>query len=206
MMQEVPSPVDFHNPAEARAWVEQTVAARPWRRDFFRAFAAALNAGDTPPARILELGSGPGHLAGAILAACPHAAYTALDFSPAMHDLARAHLGPAAAATVTFLQRDFRTPDWTDGLRDFAAVVTMQAAHEVRHKQHLPQLLARARTTLAADGLLLFCDHYAEAGSKKHPDLYLTREDQPAMLAMAGFRDITLLLDAGGMALYRARS
>jgi hypothetical protein len=122
-----------------------------------------------------------------------------------MHDIARGHIGAALADRVTFLHRDFRRPDWTDRLRDFDAAVTMQAAHEVRHKQHLPVLLARLRTTLAEGGLLLFCDHYAEAGSKKHPDLYPAREDQPALLAGAGFRDITRLLDMGGMALYRAR-
>jgi cyclopropane fatty-acyl-phospholipid synthase-like methyltransferase len=206
---DIPSPVDFHDPAAAGAWVAETAAARPWRADFFAAFAAALNdRTGPPPAHILELGSGPGpgHLAHALLAACPAARYTALDFSPAMHALARAHLGAAAQdGRVTFLQRDFREPDWTSGLRGFDAVVTMQAAHEVRHRRHLPLLLRRLRDTLADDGLLLFCDHYAEPGSRKNPALFFARDEQPAALAAAGFRDVAPLLDAGGMALWRAR-
>jgi len=47
----------------------------------------------TPP-RILDLGSGPGFLAQYILEAIPSAQYTMLDFSQAMHDLARERLGP----------------------------------------------------------------------------------------------------------------
>lgn len=206
---DIPSPVDFHDPAAARAWVDHTVAARPWRPQVFAAFADALNAAapiSGRPVRILELGSGPGHLAAALLGACRIAQYTALDFSPAMHDLARAHIGPAAQdGKLRFLQRDFRAADWTAGLDGFDAVVTLQAAHEVRHRQHLPALLLRLRDTLAEDGLLLFCDHYAEAGSRKHPDLYLDRDEQPTALAAAGFRDIAQLLDVGGMALYHAR-
>ena len=89
---DVPSPIDFSDPAQALAWVDATVAKRPWRQHFFTAFAHALNSLPDPSIRVLELGSGPGHLAKAILTACPRVTYyAAIDFSPAMHDLARTH-------------------------------------------------------------------------------------------------------------------
>jgi len=96
----VPSPVDFHDPAQARAWEEWTVAGKPWRPQFFAAFAAALNVANPArvPLAILEIGSGPGHLAGQILRDCLVRRYVALDFSAAMHGLARARL-------TTFLDR-----------------------------------------------------------------------------------------------------
>ena len=200
---DVPSPVDFRDIAEARAWVEHTVASRPWRPQFFEAFAMALNNHFRGPLSVLELGSGPGHLAKHILGRCQVTTYDALDFSPPMHTLAREHLGSAAEG-VSLLLNDFRLADWSKDLAAVDAVITMQAAHEVRHKRRLPALLAQIHRLIRGGGLLLFCDHYAEAGAPKNPELYLTKEEQPVTLARAGFHDVRLLLDRGGMALYRA--
>ena len=201
---DVPSPIDFHDLAQARAWVDRTVAARPWRPQFFQAFAAALNAAFEHPFTVLKLGSAPGHLAGHVLAQCRVKSYTALDFPPAMHLLARDNIGPAAGR-IRFVERDFREPQWSQGLGPIDAVITMQAAHETRHKRHLPTLLRQVHGIIRDDGLLLYCDHYAEPGSAKHADLYQAADEQPDTLSRAGFDDVTLLLDQGGMALYRAR-
>src|SRR5262249_62221889 len=114
--EDVPTRVDFHDPAHARTWTDETPRKRPWRPRFFAAFCAAL-AG--PRLRILELGSGPGHLAREILTRCDVADYVALDFSTPMHELAREHLGTDLAARVTFVTRDFRTPEWTHELAQF---------------------------------------------------------------------------------------
>jgi cyclopropane fatty-acyl-phospholipid synthase-like methyltransferase len=73
--------------------------------------------------RILELGSGPGQLARAILERCDVDTYVALDFSPAMHAIAAEHLGELAHR-VTFDVRDFREAAWAEGLGAFDAVVT----------------------------------------------------------------------------------
>ncbi len=198
---DVPSPIDFHDPAQARAWMERTAANRPWRPEFFRAFSAALNGRSSRPLRILELGSGPGQLAKAVLKTCRASQYVALDFSAAMHELAREQLGPLAAK-VKFVERDFRKPEWSFGLGKFDAVLTLQAAHETRHRERLPDLLRRARACLKAGELLLYCDHYR--GTLKHPVLYLERQQQPRMLRATGFVHVECLLDKGGMALYRA--
>ena len=189
---DVPSPIDFHDPAQARAWVEETVRGRPYRSRFFAAFASALNEQFDKPIDILELGSGPGHLAEVILQHCAVASYVALDFSAAMHDLARARLVPFLDR-VEFIERDFRIPGWGANLRNFAAVVTLQAAHETRHKRHLVSFLAAARERLTSDGTLLYCDHYMEPGSGKNPDLMLERDAQPVALLEAGFSGIKRL-------------
>jgi trans-aconitate methyltransferase len=65
--QDVPSPLEFRDMVDARAWAA-TAEQRPGRN---------------------ELGSGPGFLAERLLRRLPDAHYTALDFSPAMHELAR---------------------------------------------------------------------------------------------------------------------
>ena len=130
------------------------------------------------------------------------ASYLALDFSAAMHQIARENLG-SSSDRVDFVECDFRSVGWSDGLGEFNAVVTMQAAHELRHKRHLLPWLGQVSERLISGGLFLYCDHYAEPGSK-NPDLYLTREEQPLVLRHAGFSRITPLLDEGGMALYSA--
>jgi len=58
--EDVPIRVDFRDAATARAWIEETRVKRPARPRFFAAFCEALVA--SPKPRILELGSGPGHL------------------------------------------------------------------------------------------------------------------------------------------------
>lgn len=171
---------------------------RPWRTSFFAEFCAALSGAHL---HILELGSGPGHLAREILTRCDVAEYLALDFSDPMHDLAREHLGDLASR-VTFVARDFRAPDWTAGFSGLDAVVTMQAVHETRHKRRALPLLSQARTILRPGGRLLYCDHYFEDGKKAA--LLLDRAEQPEVLRAAGYSRVELLRDEGGMALYAA--
>jgi SAM-dependent methyltransferase len=126
--------------------------------------------------RILELGSGPGQLAREILSRCDVRTYVALDFS-------------------------LREGGWPDGLGEFDAIVTLQAAHETRHKRHLVPLLERARTLLAPGGILLYADHYLTPETKL-PALALARDDQPLALERAGFVDVRLHHEEGNMALW----
>jgi SAM-dependent methyltransferase len=196
---DVPISVDFLDPAHARRWAEETPRRRPWRTSFFAEFCTALAGTQL---RILELGAGPGHLAREILTRCDVSEYLALDFSDAMHALAREHLGELAGR-VAFITRDFRAPDWIAGLSGLDAVVTMQAVHETRHKRRALPLLAQARTILRPGGQLLYCDHYFEDGKK--PGLMLDRAEQPEVLRAAGYAHVELLRDEGGMAIYAAR-
>ena len=78
----------------------------------------------------------------------------------------------------------------------------MQAAHEMRHKKHLIEFLTAARETLREPGLLLYCDHYAQAKSAESELLFVSREAQPNAIRAAGFESVVCILDEGGMALY----
>lgn len=196
---DLPIRVDFRVPATARTWVEETRIKRPYRPRFFEAFCAAL--ASKSDVRILELGSGPGELAREILSQCDVHTYVALDFSSAMHEIAAEHLGDLARR-VSFVTRDFRDPSWCVELGEFDGVVTLQAAHETRHKRHLVPLLERARTVLVPGGVLLYADHYLT------PEVTLRalmheRADQPLALQRAGFADVALCHDEGNMALWR---
>ena len=102
---------------------------------------------------------------------------------------------------VTFVTRDFREPTWPVELGAFDAVVTMQAAHEARHKRHLVPLLERARTVIAPGGVLLYADHYL-VPETRWPALMPARADQPLALEGAGFVDVQLRYEEGNMALW----
>ena len=198
--EDVPIRVDFRDPTTARTWIEETRIKKPFRPSFFAAFCAALSS--RRQLRILELGSGPGQLAREILLHCDVSAYVALDWSQAMHDIAAEHLGELARR-VTFVVRDFREPTWPSNLVVFDAIVTMQAAHETRHKRHVVPLFERARTLLPPGGLMLYCDGYLHPDAKL-PALVFERADQPRALERAGFVDVRLLHDEGNQALYSA--
>ena len=201
--QDVPSPIDWSQADEVRSWVDETARQRPYRAVFFAAFAQQINEHCLPEAVVLELGSGPGLLAEAILNACSVASYSLLDFSAPMHALAQARLGVHRRKTH-FLQRDFRAPDWGAGLGPFDAIVTLQAAHEVRHKRYVPRLLESTLDLLLPGGCLLFADHCFDGAAFGNADLYMTRDEQREALIDAGFGTVECVLDHQGMALFRA--
>lgn len=136
---DVPPGVDFLDAEQVRAWISACEVDKPWRGPMRRRFAdlvSALPCG----ARVLELGSGPGYLAEAVLESSPDLeSYTLLDCSEHMLALSRERLTRFEAAR--FVKADFKTADWRQELSPpYAAVLAMQAVHEVRHKRHVPDL------------------------------------------------------------------
>ena len=163
----------------------------------------ALAVGRTPVS-ILELGSGPGFLARHLLSALPVSKYVALDFSLAMHELARTQPG-ALVNQVEFVQADFTTANWAEGFPRVNAVVMMQAVHELRHKRHAPQFYRTVRPLVTRDGMLLMCDHFAGADGMSNRELFMSPEEHAAALRDGGFASVELLLQRGGLVLFRAR-
>lgn len=153
---------------------------------FFATFAQALNEHFATPFSIVELGSGPGRLAAVLLASCKVNSYVAIDFSDAMHVLAREHLGDSANR-VQFATADFRS-DWHKAYSHVDAVVTMQAAHEVRHKRRRLSFFTKVRNTLSPSGIFVFCDHYWEPVATNIAIFTLKRRSNPESLLSRGFR------------------
>ena len=203
MTPDVPSPIDLCSMRDAREWTATAMAKRPWRTEFFAEFTTAIRLSITPVQRILELGSGPGFLAQNVLSAMPSIAYVALDFSPAMHEIAAERLG-SLSARIQFVQRNFREPNWSQNLGLFECVVTHQAVHELRHKQYAGKLHAQVKELLAPGGYYLVCDHFAGEGGMKNEQLYMTVAEQKAALANAGFSKVEQLLLKGGLVLHCA--
>jgi SAM-dependent methyltransferase len=201
---DVPSAIDLRSMAHARDWATTAMAKRPWREEFFGQIAHELSQISAAPLSILELGSGPGFLARHVLSALPTSKYVALDFSTAMHELARQRLR-GQASQVEFLEVDFRAAHWAKGLPCVDAVVTMQAVHELRHKRHAPQFYQTVRPLVTQGGILLMCDHFVGSQGMSDRMLFMTPEEHAAALRDGGFATVELLLQKGGLVLFRAR-
>jgi SAM-dependent methyltransferase len=199
---DVPSPIDLTDPKDAREW-ERTAMLRPFREEFFEAFTTEISAHYKPDIHILELGSGPGFLAHYILSGISRINLTLLDFSEAMHDLARQRLKDVRDSNVQYLMRSFKDKAWSDDIRNVDIVITNQAAHELRHKRYAPALFLQVRELLNPGGVLLFCDHYFGDDGLSNDQLYMSRSEQRQALESAGF-NVDEVLVKGGRALYRA--
>lgn len=203
---DVPITVDFRRADHAREWAGAAMSVRPWRADFFAAFAALISADACPGerCRVLELGCGPGFLAERLLGAIADLDYVGLDHSAPMHELARERLA-AFAGRVELIERDLRDPRWGDGLGLFHFVVTHQVVHELRHKRYASALHAQARERLRPGGGYLVCDHFLGEGGMANDRLYMSVEAQREALRIGGFAQIEQVLLKGGLVLHHAR-
>ncbi len=166
----------------------------------FSAQLAQLGGGDL---RVLDVGSGPGFLADFLLHSLPELRLTLLDFSSAMHDLARSRLGQRASQ-VTFLHRSFRDSAWTQDLGRYDAVVTNQAVHELRHKRYANALHSQVHGLLEAGAPYVMCDHYCGEGGMSNSQLYMSVDEHRRSLFDAGFRTVEQINRSGGLVMYRA--
>jgi SAM-dependent methyltransferase len=158
-VKEVPSDHDFFDPAYVKHWTESIARYRPERRQLFKAFAAEIGKIKNNNLSALELGSGPGLLAEALLQSCSLSRYALVDFSPHMLELSRKRLERFLDRTI-FFQRDFKKREWIDGiLAGFDLIVSLQAVHELRHASRIPRLYAQLYQLLLPGGTVLICDH-----------------------------------------------
>lgn len=200
---DVPSPIDLRLMPDAREWERLAMRKRPWRAEFFARFASEIAAMSPEVRRVLELGSGPGFLAKHLLEALSSISCVLLDYSPAMHQLARERLGPLARR-AEFIERSFKGAGWHDNLGQFECVVTNQAVHELRHKRYARELHGQVREILAAGGIYLVCDHFAGQDGMKNDQLYMSPEEQKEALFAAGFSQVQQVMLKGGLVLHRA--
>ena len=201
MIEDVPSPIDLRRMEDARQWAESAMSKRPWRTEFFAAFASLI--GNASASRVLELGSGPGFLAEHLLRSNSTLHYIALAFFSAMHELAVQRLGDLAGR-VQFVERSFLEAAWPEGLGQFEFVVTNQAVHELRHKRHAPVLHAQVKQVLCPGGAYLVCDHFFGEGGMKNDQLYMSVEEQKQALLAGGFTSVKQVMLKGGLVLHNA--
>src|SRR5438128_2451300 len=155
-MHEYTGPHDYFDASYVQHWAQVANVKRPFRAEFFAAFAAEL--APLGQAKVLDLGSGPGFLAEHVLRQSEVAAYHLFDFSPPILELSRARLA-SFGERVCFHQGSFLDAQWWQSLPGpFDAIVSLQAVHEVRGAARIPQLYSEMRLVLAERGMILVAD------------------------------------------------
>lgn len=106
------------------------------------------------PARVLEMGCGPGRCLAALRRALPAAELTGVDLSPFMLELARDRL--AATGGATLVHADARETPFETGAFD-----AITATHLIGHlpRGAAAEACAEARRLLSPGGWLLIVDH-----------------------------------------------
>lgn len=130
--------------------------AVPRREEMTAALIAAAPFQPDEPVRILDLGSGEGLLAEALLTRFPHASLTALDGSESMRRAAEARLA-AFGGRARVAAFDLATLDWWDRMFGVDLVVSSLALHHLNDakKQYLYKAAAER---MSPRGALLIAD------------------------------------------------
>ena len=200
-MHEFTGPHDYFNESYVRDWAGVANSRRPFRAEFFDAFAVEVAALSEP--RVLDLGSGPGFLAETILTRCAVASYHLFDFSPHMHDLSRARL-TRFGEVVRFHRGSFLDDGWWQSLPGpFDVVVSLQAVHEVRDAARIPQLYGELRLLLRERGLLLIADQVNS--TEKKEEHFLTVTEHETALRKSGLGEFRQVHTAGDLVMFATR-
>lgn len=130
--------------------------AVPRRSEMTTALVVAAPFAADDPIKILELGSGDGLLAAALLQRFPRASLTALDGSESMRREAAARLG-AFGARVRVAPFDLPTLDWWDRMFGVDLIVSSLALHHLNDakKQYFYKAAAER---MSPGGALLIAD------------------------------------------------
>lgn len=121
----------WQDPEVTRNFLEGVRGGLPYAADQLAIMLRLLAANDLPIERFIDLGSGAGAVAGAVLAAYPDAQAILVDFSEPMLDQARAILGKAE-----IVQGDFASSAWLDKISHYAPVDAVVSAFAIHHATH----------------------------------------------------------------------
>ncbi len=201
-MHKYTGPHDYFDESYVSEWERTASDKRPFRAEFFNAFAAEVATLEKP--RVFDLGSGPGFLAEHLLTHCDVATYHLFDFSPHMLALSRARLA-RFTDRVHFHEGSFLGENWWLALDGpFDAIVSLQAVHEVRDARRIPRLYAELKLILSENGVMLIADQVNdEAKQEEH---FLTAIEQENALRAATLKQVRQVYKAGDLALFAGLS
>ena len=113
---------------------------------------ADLNLGS----QCLDLGSGNGELAAALLRKGFHGHYLGLDFSLGLVEEARERTGPGVDARITFVQADLTSPTWAVDLpcEAYQNVFAFAVMHHIPGAETRSRVLSQASELLQPGGML----------------------------------------------------
>lgn len=179
---------DWLDASYVDTWVAERIDGDDAHRDDVDLLAGLLaRVLTTAEPTVLDVGSGPGLLAEAVLRAVPGASVVVQDYSPPMLEQARSRLA-WAGDQARFHQSDLAAPGWSEGLSGgFDAVVSSYAIHNLRDPLAIRAVYEELVTLLAPGGCVLLLDLVEPAGARAERLVGERRrydEEEPASLAV----------------------
>jgi tRNA (cmo5U34)-methyltransferase len=172
---------EWNDPDFARAWAESQTSRphsplRDEQIDLLVRLVRAHLAAPGMPARVLDLGCGPGIVAARLLSELLGTSVVGVDASPPMLALAGERLAPYSGR-FALARADFETitPDDLAG-GPFGAAIAVQAIHN-SSDEGKRRALASVRAVMAPGGLFVLCDRVRVTASTVFP-AYLTLWDK----------------------------
>ncbi|HWS36923.1 MAG TPA: class I SAM-dependent methyltransferase [Actinoplanes sp.] len=146
--------------AHRAAWTRMMTGYLPGLADLEQAITTTTERLTGPPARVLDLGGGPGLLAEHLATRWPSASVTLADLDPVLLALARS----ALPVTVTVTEADLTDPSWpTRTGSGFDLVTAVMTVHYL-NPAAIRSLYATIRRILHPGGLLVVADVMPDDG------------------------------------------
>ena len=103
---------EFHDAAFVQGWADRFVPTAP-RLALFDLILEQISRPSMPNTHVLELGLGPGYMAGHLLERNAAMSYEGLDFSTVFFEVAKKTIG-GFMPRVTLTKADLKDPNWPE--------------------------------------------------------------------------------------------
>jgi len=188
---------------KAKEWESRMIEHGFYREHFFQQIVNEIALLSDGPTSILEIGSGPGHLAEKILNSIEVEKYALFDLSESMNYIALNCLNAYQEILDINVGNFLDKTDYVN-LNNFDIVVCMQTIHEAGDKNLAPDIYKHISETLKPGGCFLVCDFIHDKTGMDNNTMYMTIEEQREALLESGFKSPVLLSKYSGLTLYKA--
>ncbi len=202
--QDIAQKEDSTNFKKALEWEKRMIEKGHYREHFFKIFAEQINKLFNMPVSILEIGSGPGHLAERLIQTNKVKKYTLFDLSKAMHQIASKRLNKYQSITE-YKVGSFLEKQCFDDLGQYDIVVCMQSIHEVRDKTLAVEIYKNIINVIKPHGYFLVCDFVIGDPGMEDTSMYMTEKEQEDALLKSGFTSVKLITSHLGLTLFSAQ-
>jgi SAM-dependent methyltransferase len=160
---------DLRTPDDVGIWVAGLNERWPQRGEVIQHIHEQLSALPFPQPQVVELCTGPGLLAEALLSNSAQLIYTGFDSSELLLNAARRRLKPFEGR-VRLVRADLNNDEWLAQLSvKVQAIISMQSLHDLGGEAQVNRIYQVARSLLAPGGLFLNADLVIPPG-QDNPD------------------------------------
>lgn len=155
--------VVWQDPALVATFVSGVRGGLPYAADQLAIMLRVVAASEQPVRRFLDLGSGAGTVASAILSAYPEAEATLLDFSEPMMEAARSQLGEGDRRH--YVLADFGRRGWVDAVAALAPFDLIASGFAIHHQpdERKREIYKEIFDLLALGGWFINIEHVSSA-------------------------------------------